>query len=94
MNRPAVPEEDDRAVQVAQQQTEEHGNLDMADIGEVKVAVEAEAVAARADGDGGDRRNALVRIPMAQERRGPPRRPGAAHCAGFQVGDRLPPSRS
>lgn len=78
VNRPAVPEEEDRAVQVPQQQAEEHGDLDMADVGEVQVAVEPEAVAVRADGDGGDRRNALVRIPMTQQRRDPARRPSAA----------------
>ena len=79
VNRPAVPEEDHRAVQMPQQQAEEHGDLDMADVGEVKVAVEPEAVPARADGDGRDRRNALVRVPMAQQRCDPARRPGTTH---------------
>lgn len=79
VNRPAVPQDDDGSLQVPQQQAKEGGHLDMADVDEVQVAVEAEPVATRADGNRGDRRDPLVGVAMAQARRGAPRRPSAAH---------------
>ncbi len=46
----------------------------------MEVAVEPEAVAMRADGYGGDRRDSVVVVAMNEERGLAPWRPGAAHC--------------
>ena len=44
VDRAAVPQQDDRSVQMAQQQAQEGGDIELAEVGEVKVAVEPEAM--------------------------------------------------
>ena len=57
VNRSSVPEQDDVAAQMTEQQPQETRDLNVGDVVEVEVAVETEALAHRADGDrrdGGD----------------------------------------
>src|SRR5271166_1717872 len=45
VNRAAVPQQDDRSAQMAQQQAQEGGDLELGEVGEVEVAVKPEAMA-------------------------------------------------
>jgi hypothetical protein len=79
MNTATIPKQNDMTAQVAQQELEKGGHLEMPDVGEVEVAVEAEALAARTHRHSGDRRDLVVFLPVIEERRPSSRRPGPAH---------------
>lgn len=75
----AVPEQDDRAGQVPEQEPQEQRDFDLRDIVAVEVRVQSTAVAARAHGQRRDRRHLVASIAMADDRRLSPRGPGSAH---------------
>jgi len=79
MNASAIPEQNNVTAQMTQQQLEEGSDLEMANVGEVEVAVKTEALPARADGHGGDGRDLVVLLSVIKERRPSARRPGSAH---------------
>lgn len=96
MQPQAIPEHDHRAPQVAQQMSEEGADLDQADVVMVPLVVEAEALADRADREPGDDGDAIVAIPMAQQRGLAPGRPGpedgrGQHEARFVYEDEVGP---
>lgn len=96
MKPQAIPEHDHRAPQMAQQVGEEATDFDLADVVMVPLVVEAEVLTEPADGETGDHRDAVVAIPVAQERCVAARRPGAEHRgreheAGFVYEDEVGP---
>jgi hypothetical protein len=64
---------------MTQQELKEGGHLEMSDVGEVEVAVKAEALAPGADGHGRDGRDLVVLVAMIEERSPSSRRQGPAH---------------
>lgn len=75
----AIPDQEHRAAQVAEQMAQEGNDFEFAEVVVVPLVVEAEAATARADRDPGDHRDPVVALGMAQPRRLAARRPGARH---------------
>jgi hypothetical protein len=78
VNRSSIPEQDDVAAEMTEQQPQEAGDLNVGDVVEVEVAVETEVLADSADGDRGDGGDLVVVVAVDQPRGFAPRRPGAA----------------
>jgi hypothetical protein len=79
MKSEAIPQHDHRAAQMLQQVGEEATDLGQADVVMMPLVVEAEVLPDRADRETGDDRDAVVALPMAQQRRLAAWRPGAEH---------------
>lgn len=74
----AIPEQDDGAAEMAQQQPQEHRDLDVGDVLQVQMAVEPEPSVRRADRHRRDGRDLVALVAMDQPRCLTTRRPGAA----------------
>lgn len=79
MELQSVPQHDHRTAQVAKEVGEEGENFDQADVVMVPLVVEPEALAEGADRDPRDDRDAIVALPMPEQRRLATRRPGPQH---------------
>jgi len=79
VDRAAVPEHDDRAREVSEEEPQEERDLDLRDVVAVEVRVQPAAMPPRAHGQRGDRRDLVAPVAVAQQRCLAPRRPGAAH---------------
>jgi hypothetical protein len=75
----AIPEQDDGAAKMAQQQPQEHRDLHVGDVLHVQMAVESEPSVGGADRHRRDGRDLVALVAMDQPRRLPPGRPGPAH---------------
>ena len=78
VNGAAIPHEDDRSSQVAQQSTKEGADLGVLDVLGVEGVVQAEASSAGAHRQPGDHGDAIASLPVVQQRRLAARRPSLA----------------
>lgn len=91
-----IPEHNDRTAQVAQQVGKEGEHLDQADVVMVPLVVEPEALTERADRDPRDDRDAIVALPVTEQRRlatgcPGPQHGGREHEAGLVYEDEVGP---
>lgn len=75
MNRAGVPEDDDRAPEMAQELAEKGADIGRPDIGTVELEVEAALPSPGAEREGRNNGQAIVALPVAEERRLAPRGP-------------------
>jgi hypothetical protein len=74
-----IPEEDDRAAQMPQC-SEEPRHVDGLEVVRLPAAVQPHVLPCWRDGEGSQRREAVMRVVVAVDRRVPGRRPSAAAC--------------
>jgi hypothetical protein len=67
MNAAAVPEEDDMAAQVPQQHSEELGHVDGLKVVRLEAEVEAQVLALRGHGEGGQRRDPVMLVAIGDD---------------------------
>ena len=96
VNTQVVPDQHHRAAQVAQQVLQELDGLHVADVAVMPLVVQPDASARRAHRDARDHRDAVVSLPVVQERRLPARCPAARdrrreHEARFVYEDEVGP---
>lgn len=74
----AIPEQDHRPPEMAQEVPEEPDDLHPGDVDGVEVHIQPQATIRRRDGEAGDGGNAIAPVAVPQEGRAPLRRPGLA----------------
>ena len=79
VNGSIVPHEDNRPSKMAKQVPEKGADLGVPDVLGVQGVVQAETSATRAHRDRGDDRDAIAPLPVVEQRRVAPQRPGLAH---------------
>ena len=79
VNLPVVEQGDDRSAQMAQDIVQEPANHVTVYIRAEQLAEQSQAAAVRADGNSGDRRDPIVAVEVAVNRRLAARAPGLAH---------------
>lgn len=79
MNVAVVPHDDDRTAEMPQQIAEKRTGVRRAEILAMQLEIESVVAAAGAQREPGDDRNAIMFLPVVQDRRLAPGRPGAAH---------------
>ena len=78
VNRAAVPQQYDRAPDVAQERSQEARHIDGLEVVRLEANIQTQVLALRGDREGGQRRESIMLIVVADDRRVPLRRPGAA----------------
>jgi hypothetical protein len=79
MNFPAIPQQNERAVQMAEKLAEERDHLGARDVAHVEIEVQPESLATRGHSERRDDRNFVTPVATSKERRVPDGRPGLAH---------------
>lgn len=79
VNGPVVPHEDNRPSEMAKQVPEKGTDLGVPDVLGVQGVVQPETPAVRAYRDRGDDRDSIAPLPVVEQRRLAPQRPGLAH---------------
>jgi len=80
VNGSVVPYEDDRSSKMAKQISKEGADLGVLDVLDVEGVVQAETSPARAHRDAGDDRDSIAPLPVVEQGRLAPGRPGLAHA--------------
>ena len=84
VNGAAVPDYNDVLPKVAEKSAEENGDLHVCDVVRVEVDIETEPATTGTDGDGRDRRDAVVAVSVPHDRRLASRGPGPPYVGNQQ----------